>query len=136
MARSRQRTTGRRESGSFLAIPHRAWRHPRFARLSAHALKLLIDIAGQYNGKNNGDLSAPFQSYLERERHWRSKDTLSRAMKELLSNGWLICTRKGKRIGGTHYPSLYAVTWWPIDASDKHTMETVTAPDTWKEPRP
>jgi len=130
VTRTLLRVRGRRSSGTFFQVPHAAWRHPGFAALSAHALKLLIDIAGWYNGKNNGDLSATY-STLSRERCWKSRDTLHRALGELVRTGFLVRTRQGKRLCGAHMPSLYAVTWWPIDASDKHDMSTVTAPRLW-----
>ena len=133
MSTTRQRAKGRRESGSFVKLPHAVWRHPKFAALSPYALKLLIDIAGLYNGQNNGDLAAPY-STLSRDRHWCSRDTLGRALAELLQSGFLLCTRRGKQVkgyGGKHYPNLYAVTWWSIDRSEQHTMTTNIAPQTW-----
>jgi len=129
---SRLKATGRREGGTFFQVPHAVWSHPAFASLSAHALKLLIDIAGQYRGHNNGDLEATW-STMSRKRHWKSRDTLGRALGELARTGFLIRTRQGKRLCGTHEPSLYAVAWWPINVSDKHSMHTLTAPRTWIE---
>lgn len=126
-----RRVKGRNPSGRFIRIPYDAWRSPAFASLTPHALKLLIDIAGCYNGKNNGDLSAAF-SVLSRERYWKSRDTLGKAVAELLRTGFLIRTRRGKRLCGKHEPSLYAVTWWAIDPSDKHNMQTATPPHNWK----
>jgi hypothetical protein len=73
------------------------------------AKALLLDIGARYNGFNNGDLAAPY-SWMK-ERGWKSKDTLHRALKELLETGMIELTRQG----GLHGPSLYAFTWMPIE---------------------
>lgn len=132
--RNRARATGRRESGTFIRLPHEAWRSPAFAALSAQALKLLIDIAGRYNGRNNGNLEATW-TILSRERGWKSRDTLHKALGELVQAGFLFRTRQGRRLCGKHEPSLYAVTWWAIDASDKHQHSSTTALRLWRTKR-
>ncbi len=48
---------------------------------------------------------------LMKARNWRSKDTLNKALRELLDTGFIECTRQG----GRHKASLYALTWLPID---------------------
>ena len=58
MALSRQRVKGRKERGSFIAVPKQILESPQYASLSAWSVKLLFDIYAHYNGKNNGDLSA------------------------------------------------------------------------------
>lgn len=132
MVRSRGKSKGRRDSRPFLSLPLDMLNHPRFAALSAHAVKLLIDIARNYNGRNNGDLSAAF-SMLQRERHWKSRDTLGRAVGELCRAGFLQRTAKGRKwgVGGVPQPNLYAITWRRIDHSDKHDCETTMAPRSW-----
>lgn len=129
--RARIRVRGRRSTRPFVSIPHDVLEHQRFAALSPHACKLLLDMARQYRGSNNGDLTAIFTT-LQRERHWRSRTTLYKALGELQKAGFLKRTRKGKRIGGAHYPSLYALTWWKVDPSDKHGERTDVAPNTWQ----
>ena len=106
--------------------------HPSFAALSAHSAKLLLDIARQYNGRNNGDLSAAY-SVMQRERHWKSRDTLGKALGELIRAGFLECTRRGRQwgVGGTPEPNLYAITWRAIDASEKHSRQSTTPSRAW-----
>jgi len=82
---------------------------PQWAALSAHALKLLLDLAAQHDGKNNGDLCAAWR--LMAARGWRSRDTLGKALAELEESGWIVRTRQG----GRHRASLYAITWRAID---------------------
>lgn len=94
----------------FLNLPNSMTSHPDFISLSGKAIKLLIDIARQYNGYNNGDLCCSMS--LMKVRGWNSNDLLSRAIKELIEKNWIILTK----CGGLHIgPSLYAITWQPID---------------------
>ena len=92
----------RREGGGFVPLPFVVIRSQSFTRLSAHAVKLLNDLLAQYKGDNNGDLCAAWT--LMQPRGWKSKDTLNKALKELLAGDWLEVTRQG----GRHKATLYA----------------------------
>lgn len=108
MARRKERAA-KHGGGSFFAIPRVMVKSDSFARLSPHALKLLFDLLAGYTGFNNGDLSAAWK--LMSARGWRSRDTLNKALRELLDGGWIVKTRQG----GLHRCSLYAVTFFVID---------------------
>ena len=90
-------------------------------------MKLLIDVAKQYNGSNNGDLHAAW-SILSGQ-GWHSKGTLSRAIKELIDKGFIELTRQG----GKNRCSLYAVTWRSIDEckGKLDVRETRVASNLW-----
>lgn len=105
----RRKFTGRVESGGFFALPHAVMASPAFRGLSAPAVKMLCDLGGQYRGANNGDLSAAWR--IMQPKGWRSRDTLSRAIRELRDAGLIEQTRQG----GLHRCSLYALTWQAID---------------------
>ena len=105
----RLRTKNRKSGSSYLGLPHYLVNHRNFQTLSPRATKLLIDIAVQYRGSNNGDLCAPMS--LMRERGWRSSDQLFKARKELLDRGLIVTSRQG----GLNKCSLFALTWLPID---------------------
>lgn len=122
------KSKGRKESGSFLAIPHAVLRSPNFISLSSHGVKLLIDLATEYNGTNNGDLCATWS--MMKKRGWKSQDTLNRALKDLMSRGMIIKTRQG----GMNYASLYAITWRSIDecGGKLEVSPTAVAPGNWK----
>ena len=90
---------------------------PQFGAMDAYALKLLFELVRQYRGNNNGDLCAVADMLKDRAASWGSKDTLSRKLRYLEDHGWIIRTRQGGRHIGCN---LYAVTWWPVDSSDKH----------------
>jgi hypothetical protein len=131
---TREYMKGRRSRGQFLALSHAYLESPQYAALSSRALKALIDIAGQYNGRNNGDLTAAWS--VMRVRGWTSKDQLAKSVRELLDRGWVMLTRKGGRDRST--PTLYAVTWWGIDDCGGKLDPGVTASaaplNTWKNP--
>lgn len=107
--RTRERFKARRNSGWFFRMPVEVLDSPAYCGLSFKARALLFDLGAQYRGNNNGDLAAPW-SWM-RPRGWKSKDTLRRALMELLSAGMIEQTRQG----GLHCPTLYAVTWLGID---------------------
>ena len=124
----RRRIKGRQTTKSFVMFPHDVMEHETFKLLSPRATKLLMDIASQYRGNNNGDLCAPFK--LMKKRGWNSSDQLNRAKKELVSSGLLIVSRRG----GLNKASLYALTWFSIDECNGKLdiPPTILAPHQWK----
>ena len=134
MARSHlEKAKGRSESGPFFGIPRALLTSPQFAAISPRASKALLSIGSQYRGNNNGDLSAAFS--LMHPLGWTSKDQLRKAVAELIDAGFLIVTRRG----GNRIASLYALTFKPINASDKYDdgiKPTIVAPNTWKDRDP
>lgn len=112
MQLKRKNIKGRRTSGSFLALPHNVLNHPDFISLSPRAIKLLIDLAAQFKGKNNGDLCATFS--MMKKRGWNSNDQLKKATDELIQKSLLQLSRQG----GRHCSNLYALTWKSIDECD------------------
>ncbi|MBS54984.1 MAG: hypothetical protein CMI03_19775 [Oceanospirillaceae bacterium] len=112
-ANKRARVKGRGETGRFVAIPHSVLQHPDYQSLTGAAVKVLIAMLTQYNGRNNGDLClapAVMRSY-----GFRSSDTLNTAKKQLLKHGLIIETRPGRFTNPGGICALYAVTWQPID---------------------
>jgi hypothetical protein len=107
--RSRERFKGRRDKGWFFRMPVEVLDSPAYCGLSFKARALLLDLGAQYRGNNNGDMAAPW-SWMK-ARGWKSKQTLRRAVLELLAAGMIEQTRQG----GLHCPTLYAVTWLGID---------------------
>jgi hypothetical protein len=101
-------------SGSFVAFPHAMLNHPNFCSLSGNAVKLLMLIAAQYKGNNNGDFQAGWK--YAKKRGWKSQDTLHKAKQELIEKGFIAETRKGS------FPntcSLYGITWQALDVNPK-----------------
>lgn len=107
--RTRERFKARRDTGWFFRLPVVVLDSSAYCALTFKARALLMDLGAQFRGSNNGDLAAPW-SWMKL-RGWKSKDTLQRALEELLASGLIERTRQG----GLHCPSLYAVTWLGID---------------------
>ena len=121
----------KRETGGFFPMPHAVLRSESFGLLSPYALKLLFDLAAQYRGDNNGDLCVAWT--LMKPRNWRSRDTLGKALKELVAGGWIALTRQG----GRHQPNLYGLTFFALDDNDKLDIKSSGFPrGAWRQPEP
>jgi hypothetical protein len=111
MGRSRYRgARDKREGGGFVAFPHEVLNSVAFIGLTAHARMLLLDLAAQYKGNNNGDLCAAWT--LMKKRGWKSEETLHKAKQQLLERGLIAETRKGAR---PNKAALYGLTWFDLD---------------------
>ena len=112
----------------FVMFPWDVLNHETFRTLSPKATKLVVDIAAQYRGSNNGDLSATLS--LMRDRGWNSSDQLDKAKKELVAKDVIRVARQG----GLNKCNLYALTWFPIDECNGKLdiASTITAPVDWK----
>ena len=128
----RRRIKGRQTTSPFVMFPCHVLDHAVFKTLSKRATKLVIDIAAQYRGHNNGDLCAPLS--LMRKRGWNSSDQLEKAKKELIEKGVILVARQG----GCNKANLYALTWFPIDEckGKLDVASTKTAPVNWKNKLP
>lgn len=111
MAGKRFKGNGDKRDGStFVALPCVVLESPGYRQASHPARSLLIDIAMQYTGRNNGKLTA-CAKYLN-AKGWRSNDTIVRARRELLDCGLLIETRKGSR---PNRAAWFALPWLDLD---------------------
>jgi len=97
-----------RDGGQFLAMPFVVLKSPGYRVLGHAARSLLLDLCLQLGPANNGRLQATLAGLTPLG--WRSKDTLSRCLRELQAAGLIVETRKG----GINFPSWYAVTWMPL----------------------
>ena len=95
---------------TFVRLPTVVLESPGYRRASHPARALLIDIAMQYGGHNNGKLTA-CAKYLK-AKGWNSNDTIVRARRDLLDCGLLIETRKGAR---PNKAAWYALPWLDLD---------------------
>ena len=124
----RVRNKGRYPFKFFVMFPWDVLNHETFRTLSPRATKLVVDIAAQYRGSNNGDLSATLS--LMRDRGWNSSDQLDKAKKELVGKDVIRVARQG----GLNKCNLYALTWFSIDECNGKLdiASTITAPVDWK----
>ena len=93
---------------------------PTFTALSPHACKLLLELAGQYRGNNNGNLTVAWS--VGSKRGWRSRFRLWRCKAELIKAEFVYVTRKGHMPGTCE---LLALTWHALDVSPKFDPETL-----------
>jgi len=98
-------------SGAILVIPHVVLNCAAYLSLSNRAIKLLFDIAMQYNTYNNGCLLASWK-YMHGKRGWTSSDQLAKAKKELIAKGFLVQTVQGLF---PNKASWYGLTWLALD---------------------
>ena len=130
MSHKRERFRGRRDNGTFFRVPTSVLDSANYIGLSLKARALLLDMGAQFRGRNNGDSCIAWS--WARKRGWRSKDTLRRAMLELLAAGMIEQTRQGSM----HWPSLFAFSWIEIHECDGKldVSSTATPSNAWRKP--
>jgi hypothetical protein len=117
MARTKRYKGATRDGSGFVALPHMLLDSPAYADLSHPARALLIEVARQFRGDNNGRMLLS-RAHLE-QRGWKSADVIQRAKKELLDAGLIHETRMGHR---PNKASWYACTWMPLDKLDGYDV--------------
>lgn len=95
---------------TFVRLPTVVLESPGYRQAGHPARSLLIDIAMQYKGHNNGKLVA-CAKYLA-PMGWTGNNTVQRAVRELLACGLLIETRKGAR---PNKAAWFALPWRDLD---------------------
>jgi len=109
-----------REKKSFAGIPRRVIDSAAYKSLDGNAVKLLVNIAYFYNGKNNGNISITMSLL----KPWfNSNTTLYRARDQLYEKGFIVINSFGGRsMNGKKLPHLYALTWAPVDQVEDKTF--------------
>lgn len=141
MTRERWKVKGRRDAKArFALIPADVIHSPNWARASKPCRALVTDVAVQYSGHNNGDLTASIT--VLRPTGWTSPGTIKALLQEAAYYGLLVQTRQGGLVIGA---SLYALGWKPVNACidprtrvcklDDPSMVGVT-PGRWQVPQP
>ena len=129
MTGSYSKSKGRTDApGGFAGIPRIVMDHQDYIGLSGGAVKLLNELARQYRGKNNGNLTAA-PSVIQ-PRGCGAKATINRCIKELIAANMIIQTREGRFINPGAQCALYAITWQAIDEcpSKDLTVKPTTTP--------
>lgn len=123
--RSRVRHRGRHESGRHYAMLHDDMLQSEAYRALPHfARTVLTGIAAQYRGMNNGDLDFPSRKAVL---YGIDHKELSAARFLLEKVGLIEVTRQGRVEGGKGICTLFALTSWPVDPSQKYDVPTVLA---------
>ena len=111
MARSKWKAgRDKRDGGQFIALPLVLLDSPGYRLASYPARAMLVDIAMQYTGANNGRLTA-CAKFL-RPKGWNSNATIHRAVRDLIDCRLLIETRKGAR---PNRAAWFALSWLALD---------------------
>jgi hypothetical protein len=98
---------------NFASIPRYVIDTKAFKSLRGSSVKLLLLLASQYKGNNNGDLIITYSFY---KSHFKSSQTMYAARDELEKKGFIATNAYGgMSYGGYKTPSLYALTWLPVD---------------------
>lgn len=131
--RRRGRATGRFEPGeTFAAVPVEILRSEAYAALPDYAVRVLLAVAGQFRGQNNGNLSMSIRT--AREHGIRSAWKVQAGLRLLLEVGLLELTRPGKYSHGKGICALYAMTWRAINVTPNAFPPIDNerpAPNTW-----
>jgi len=119
---TRAKAKGRSDSKKFVQLFKDLLWNPNYLKLSPRAVKLFNDLLAQYNGNNNGDLSAC--RALMKDRGWNSASSLHLALRELEYYQFVRVSRQG----GRNKPTLLTVTCFPIDeCKGKHDLRPTAA---------
>jgi hypothetical protein len=113
MSKSKRHGTSSRDAGGFVPIPWMVLDSAAYLQLSHPAKSLLLEIARQFHGDDNGRMIVTLAHL--KPRGWTSYDTIQRAKQELLEAGLIFETVKGQR---PHKASWYALTWLSLDKLD------------------
>jgi hypothetical protein len=109
----RNRGKRKEKATNFAGIPRWAVEEDAFKSLSGNAIKLLVLLAYQYKGKNNGDLTITHSVLKE---YFKSNTTMYGARDELYKKGFIdFNAYGGKSFDGRKMSSLYALTWASVD---------------------
>ncbi|MBA7479121.1 hypothetical protein ES707_14552 [subsurface metagenome] len=99
----------RRKSPSehWVRLDSKILNEPPWQGLSPAAKIFYVHLKNEYYGYNNGEIKLPY-CQLKKVKGCSGKHTISKAIKELSSKGWISI----KQIGGLrrHY-KLYKITW-------------------------
>lgn len=114
------RSKHKKNTGRFAGIPNPVVNSQAYKSLKGNSAKLLTILAYQYNSYNNGDLVITQSKVSE----WITKNTMYSARDELYEKGFIVINAFGGRSGGGRkLPSLYAITWKPIDLLEERNGE-------------
>ena len=114
---------GKRDGSGFVALPKVVLTSSGYRAASHTSRSLLVDIASQYTGTNNGRLVACDKAL--KPLGWKSHDTITRAVRDLVDCGLLFETRKGMR---PNKAAWYALTFQSLDAAAGYDVSSKSFP--------
>jgi hypothetical protein len=103
----------------FARIPVSVLESEACTTLNHAAFKVLVILASQYWGGNNGALA--LTESRARKYGLKGRDTLYRSLRELEARGLIVCTRRGFKSKKVF--TLFALGWEPINNRDGQPVE-------------
>ena len=118
----RSNTKGQNDTpGGFAGIPRIVMEHSDYIGLSFPAKALLIELAYQYRGHNNGDLTVGFA--VMKGRGWKRDATVQKMIAELIRANLIVRTRESRFTNPGARCALYALTWQAVDECKGKDLE-------------
>ena len=121
-AYSKEKSKSKRQTEPFVMLGSEMLNSAAYKDLSFSARAMLIEVLHYYTGKNNGRIWISADVLKERG---FSKNTVTRALNELTSHGFIWNTKKGGNMRGVC--SWFALTWFRIDKAEGQHLENFTA---------
>ena len=123
------RSPRKKRTEPFVLIDSEVLNSPAYLDLSFSARSMLLEVLHFHNGRNNGSIWITKRVLEERG---FSKNTATKALKELRSHGFLFMTKKGGNIAGGC--SWHAITWLPINRVEGQILDNLVfkAYKNWK----
>ncbi|EOV2223330.1 TPA: helix-turn-helix domain-containing protein [Pseudomonas aeruginosa] len=121
MATRKTKGKSKAKAPPFAMMPKAMIQSRGYRSLSFVARGVLVELLAQYNGDNNGDLSAT--RTMAEEWGIGAPVTLQKALKELERRGWIIQTRTSIFSRHGAKCALYALSWLPIDECPGKDLE-------------
>ena len=112
----------KRQAEPFIQISDLVLASEAYKDLGFSARSMLIEMVKYYNGRNNGYIFISKQVLKSRG---FSKNTATKALKELTSHGLIYMTKKGGNLNGGC--SWYAITWLQINRMEGQNLENFVA---------
>lgn len=131
LAMHQQRRKAKPIRHPYASIEHRVIDSPAFRELSFSAKTLLVILARQLNGSNNGQLQATFR-YCN-QYGFGSEHTLKKAIAELRTHGLIYRTRSH---GANQAWAKYAITWQSIGKNKEGLFLDGFVHDAWRNWKP
>jgi DNA-binding HxlR family transcriptional regulator len=110
---SRRDPKRNRKSGRFAKLPLTVLGHEAVISLTHAQFRVLVLMAAQFNGYNNGALGL---SKTQAEKQNITNKTLYKALRILEERGLIERTYPASRVPPR--PTMYALTWTPLDDTD------------------
>jgi hypothetical protein len=129
---SRAFPAGRKQTGKrFAMLPLELLQHIAVRTLTHAAFRLLVLLAGAFNGHNNGALGVTASQ--AKESGFKNRRTLYRSFRELECRGLIVRTYPASRVPPR--PTMWAITWQSLDDTE-YTSKTPTPSHKYREWRP